>query len=281
MSYFFYDSIDITITLEKYMPHKIKTLVTCTSKSQSTQISAKILANSLKIPLNTTLPVDVFSNLILTDKRLELHIQHEISQKPSILFTDFLEGKAGYRFVNNLTTKQPLAKAVGIKPGFRPDIIDATAGLGQDSFVLACLGCKIVMVERSPIIHALLADGMKRASQSEAIFPIVSENITTICMDSSRYLEIHSNRPHTIYMDPMYPHNPKAALNKKDMRIVRDIVGDDDDSEKLLEVALHCAHNRVVVKRPKRAEAISIPTHPSHTIVMKNSRFDVYMIHHL
>lgn len=263
------------------MPQKIKTLVTCTSESQVIQKSAELLANMLKVPLNTTLQVDVLSNLILTDKRLELHIQHEKSQKPSILFTDFIEGKAGYRFVNNLTTKQPLAKAVGIKPGFRPDVIDATAGLGQDSFVLACLGCKVVMVERSPIIHALLADGIKRASQSKAIHPIVSKNITTICMESSRYLENISNHPHTIYMDPMYPHNPKAALNKKDMRMVRDIVGDDDDSEKLLETALHYAHNRVVVKRPKRAEAISIATNPSHSIVMKNSRFDVYMIHHL
>lgn len=263
------------------MPQKIKTLVTCTSESQILLNSAKRIAIELNVPLNTTLPVDVFSNLILTDKRLELHIKEENSKKSSILFTDFLEGKAGYRFVNNLTTKQPLAKAVGIKPGFRPDIIDATAGLGQDSFVLACLGCKVVMVERSPIIHALLADGIKRASQSETINPIVSENIISLCMDSSKYLEKLSSLPHTVYMDPMYPHNPKTALNKKDMRMVRDIVGDDNDSEKLLEAALACARNRVVVKRPKRAEAINIATKPSHTIVMKNSRFDVYMIHHL
>lgn len=263
------------------MPQTIKILVTCTSNSKILRDSANKIANDLNAPFNTTHAVDGISTLILTDKRLELHIHDENTRKPSVLFTDFLEGKAGYRFVNNLTTKQPLAKAVGIKPGFRPDIIDATAGLGQDSFVLACLGCKVVMVERSPIIHALLTDGMKRAAQSETIFPIVSKNITTVCMDSSIYLKNLSSSPHTVYMDPMYPHNPKAALNKKDMRIVREIVGDDDDSEKLLQNALACAHNRVVVKRPKRAEAIAIATKPSHTIAMKNSRFDVYMIHHL
>ena len=62
---------------------------------------------------------------------------------------------------------QMIAKAVGIKGGIKPQILDATAGLGKDAFVLATLGCEMTLLERSPIIHQLLQDGIERASESD------------------------------------------------------------------------------------------------------------------
>ena len=56
-----------------------------------------------------------------------------------------------------------LAKAVGLKKGACPDVIDCTAGLGRDAFVLASLGCRVVMLERVTVVHALLNDGLAQA----------------------------------------------------------------------------------------------------------------------
>ena len=81
-------------------------------------------------------------------------------------------------------------------------------------------------------------------------------------------------------MDPMYPHRRKSALNSQAMRLLRGIAGDDDDCPSLLEQALAVATNRVVVKRPKGAPTIDGRS-PSHEILMKNSRFDVYLRIHL
>ena len=81
-------------------------------------------------------------------------------------------------------------------------------------------------------------------------------------------------------MDPMYPHRRKSALNSKEMRMLRIIAGDDDDSPALLEAALKVAGNRVVVKRPKGAPGIG-QRPPTHEILMRNSRFDVYLCRHL
>ncbi|MDP2105284.1 MAG: class I SAM-dependent methyltransferase, partial [Desulfobulbaceae bacterium] len=84
-------------------------------------------------------------------------------------------------------------------------------------------------------------------------------------------------RPEVVYLDPMYPHRTKSALVKKEMRILRLLVGDDPDAPKLLAAALACARERVVVKRPIKAEPITGPT-PSMAIIGKTGRFDVYLI---
>ncbi|MGL9773657.1 MAG: class I SAM-dependent methyltransferase [Sodalis sp. (in: enterobacteria)] len=55
-----------------------------------------------------------------------------------------------------------VAKAVGIKGQGLPDVVDATAGLGRDAFVLACLGCRVQMFERHPVMAALLKNGLRR-----------------------------------------------------------------------------------------------------------------------
>ncbi|MGL1932901.1 MAG: class I SAM-dependent methyltransferase [Desulfotalea sp.] len=198
------------------------------------------------------------------------------SSKNNLIYVDFVQGKNGHRYKNNCTTKQPIAKAVGIKSGFRPTIFDATAGLGGDSFVLACLGCVVDMCERSKFLHALLEDGLHRAQKENYLANIVSK-MNLVKGNSQTIIENNKFSYHTIYMDPMYPHKTKSALNKQEMRVIRSLVGDDDDSESLLNCALKKAENRVVVKRPKGAPYISTLS-PSHKIVMKNSRFDVYLV---
>jgi len=238
---------------------------------------AQHLADDLGLPFLPSLS-KTHSGPILayTDDGLQLFQFTDNGALRRLLFVDFVKGKNGFRHRNNLTTKQPLARAMGIKPGFRPAVFDATAGLGSDSFVLACLGCRVSMCERSPILHALLQDGLCRATLHPGTRKIIETGIELLSGDSLHLLQRLNSRFHTVYLDPMYPHRTKSALNKLEMRVIRELVGDDKDCDKLLEAALAAAENRVVVKRPKGAARIPGPR-PSYAVQMKNSRFDIYL----
>ncbi len=205
-----------------------------------------------------------------------LHMPLNAKKSTRLLFVDFVHGKNGFRLAQNCTIKQPIARAVGVKPGFRPTILDGTAGLGADAFVLASLDCEVTMCERSPIIGELLKDGLYRAAMEERTKEIVEKRLRLIQRDTLEYLRQDTSTFHTIYLDPMYPHSNQSALNKQTLRVIRSLVGSDSDGAALLETAREKAINRVVVKRPLRAPLLSDAL-PSHVIEMKNSRFDIYL----
>ncbi len=235
---------------------------------------AEILADTLDLQLLTpaVLQEDI-PLLVYTEKGL--HFQ--LGKNQGILYIDFLSGAQNYRRLHGGGIKQSLARAVGIKPGKRPTVLDVTAGLGKDAFLLATLGCKVRMVERSPILNALLKDALERAASDPLTGEIIENRLTLLEGDSRTiFAELHEKMD-TIYMDPMYPHRNKSALNRLEMRIIRSLVGDDRDAVELLHIALQQAKKRVVVKRPKGAPLIN-SLQPSHVISMKNSRYDVYMI---
>ena len=241
---------------------------------------AKFLAEKIDLPYHHPF-TEATSDLVLLYTENGLHLVKIInsSQVRSLLHVDFVKGRSGYRHSRNLTIRQPLAKAVGIKPGVRPSVFDATAGLGSDAFVLACLGCEVSMCERSTVLYSLLEDGLERARKDKKTSQIVSTRMNLIQGDSQTELLSSSIKFHTIYLDPMYPHRKSSALNRQEMRIIRDLVGDDTDNDILLETALSSAQNRVVVKRPKGAQKLSDrPT--SFVVPMKNSRYDIYLTPH-
>ncbi len=192
---------------------------------------------------------------------------------------DFAGGAAEHRRRFGGGRGQPLARAIGLKGGATPSVLDATAGLGRDAFVLACLGCKVHLLERSPIACALLQDGLKRAGNDPEIGAMVRERMTLSIGDALAFMLQISElaRPEVIYLDPMYPPRSKSAMVKKEMRVFHALIGKDEDAPALLETALKCARKRVVVKRPRLADAIAGPK-PSMTIEGKNTRFDVYLI---
>ena len=123
-----------------------------------------------------------------------------------------------YRFLRDRTIKQPLAKAVGVKRGYRPTVLDGTAGFGEDGFVLASLGCTVTMVERSPIVWALLADAIDRARADDTVAQVFNSHVTLLQADAIDYLASATQVYDTIYLDPMYPSAPGAALNPQRMR---------------------------------------------------------------
>jgi 16S rRNA (guanine1516-N2)-methyltransferase len=208
-----------------------------------------------------------------------LELRQTAPHSPGPVWIDFTSGKTDYRRRHGGGRNQTLVRAVGVKGENPPTILDATAGLGQDSFVLACQGCRVEMMERNPVIAALLEDGLRRAADDPDIGKIVQERMKLVKGDSLTELaKIPTDRhPAVVYLDPMYPHRSKSALVKKEMRILRILVGDDEDSAKLLTSALQVANKRVVVKRPAYAPPLT-GLEPDLVFKTKNNRFDVYLI---
>ena len=168
-----------------------------------------------------------------------------------------------------------IAKAVGVQSGVRPTVLDATAGLGRDAFVLASLGCEMTLIERQPLIAALLEDGLARALRDAEVAPIAAR-MRLLCGNAIGLMQQWQDEaPQVIYLDPMFPHRDKSALVKKEMRLFRPFVGDDLDAPELLAAALELASHRVVVKRPRKAPCIAGPK-PSHALDGKSSRYDIY-----
>jgi 16S rRNA (guanine1516-N2)-methyltransferase len=246
-------------------------------ETMAQQKKAQYLAKQLSLPLATVGDISFSFLLILTEKRLEL--RRNGTNAPGPVYVDFTGGKADYRRRHGGGRKQTLVRAVGLKRGHRPAVLDTTGGLGRDAFVLAGQGCRVTMIEKHPVIAALLADGLQRAAQDPDIGGMVKERLSFTEGDS---LEIllklpADQRPDVVYLDPMYPHRSKGGQVKKEMQVLRALIGKDSDSDKLLAAALKTASKRVVVKRPSYAPPLSGPE-PDMTYKTKKNRFDVYLV---
>jgi len=189
---------------------------------------------------------------------------------------DFVDGAVAHRRKFGGGRGQEIAKAIGLKHGFTPHVLDATAGLGRDGFLLAGLGCQVTLMERMPIVAALLSDGIERAKLNLEIGELITSKMNLIHASSIENMAQLVSQPDVIYLDPMYPHKEKSALVKKEMRVFQSLVGEDLDADDLLEPALALAKYRVVVKRPSYAPPLNNKK-PSTCIKMKKNRFDVYV----
>ncbi len=197
------------------------------------------------------------------------------SGKENPLLVDFAAGAVDHRRKFGGGKGQDIAKAVGLNKGVTPRILDATAGLGRDAFALASLGCQVDMLERSPVVFALLADGLARAQAAANGEVARIANQMTVAYGSVLDGLTPAHLIDVVYLDPMFPERQKSALVKKDMRFFHSVVGDDPDADGLLDAALAMDCARVVVKRPSKAPLLA-NRQPSHQIVGKSIRYDIY-----
>lgn len=212
------------------------------------------------------------------EQGLALYKQDE--PKLGAIRVDFTSGAVDHRRKFGGGKGQAIAKAVGLNKGVTPSVLDATAGLGRDAFVLASLGCKVTLFERHPIVAALLFDGLERAYQHSEIGQWMQQSMRFEHGASQQLfqqlLPQLSTQVDVVYLDPMFPHREKSALVKKEMRVFQTLVGEDNDADSLLQPALQLAKKRVVVKRPSSAPFLAQQT-PSTQIKSKKNRFDVYV----
>jgi len=198
-----------------------------------------------------------------------------MSVKTSQLRLDFAGGAVGFRFRRGSGRDHPLVKAAGFRNDRVPTVVDATAGLGRDAFLLASVGANIVLLERSADVHALLKDALARASAASPDLAEVIARMTLIHGDARDHLP--ELRPDVVIVDPMHPPRQNSALVKQEMRLLSGIVGADEDSHELMQVALASARERVVLKWPLRAQPLLESPKPSHQFSGKTVRYEVFM----
>ena len=230
-----------------------------------------------------TLPEGQFA-LVL--ERSKLSLAYTGRKQPGNICVDFTAGSTQHRRQFGGGKGQMIAKAVGIKGSYKPSVLDLTAGLGQDAFVLACLGCPLSLVERSSIVHALLENGIKRGLQQaddQSLYNIL-QRMDLHNSHGIDFLNALDEAADVIYLDPMFPARDKSAKVKKAMQAFHQIVGEDQDAGELLGQALKKAKYRVVVKRPRIAPALHeqypelVLPDPGLVMAGKSSRYDIYPI---
>lgn len=161
----------------------------------------------------------------------------------------------------------PLAKALGLQKPPYPRVLDATAGLGRDAFLLTALGCELHLTEENPILYALL----------EAALPAYPHFVGRMHLHPGRAeMWMPQLAVDVIYLDPMFPKRQKSALVKKDMQILQSLLGEEDQAGPLLTAALATQVKRVVIKRPAASPKLFCEQ-LTFCVESKTHRFDVYV----
>ena len=170
-------------------------------------------------------------------------------------------------FKRSSIVKELLARAVGVKPGIRPKILDLTGGLLGDTLLFLSFGCEVITLERHPVIAFLIESALKNAHH-----PAVN-CLTFVPMDAETYLA-QKNIPEVVFFDPMFEDANSKALPKKEMRIFRSFVGPDQDALKVFHWARELNPKRLVVKRPRLS--VELGEVPQIKFEGKATRYDVY-----
>lgn len=199
--------------------------------------------------------------------RLHLSVEHLAlcADGFSPLWVDFQDRKWTRRC--QVGKQQGLVKAC--QPQKYRRIIDATAGWGRDAIILASLGADVLMLERHPVMAALLQNGLTRFQPHDQC-----GQLSLIYGQAHDYFKhLDDDYPDVVYIDPMHPARQKSALVKKDMQVLQQLIGPDQDVLSLIELARRCVKHRVVVKWPEHQPAVLKPDASIHG---KTVRFDLY-----
>lgn len=248
-------------------------MISVTADDLRYQAQSRVLAAELGLSYSAQQPVaDATPFLYASDRGLDLRLSGPAAPGP--VQVDFGAGDMRHRRRGG--QNELLGRAVGVGKREQLQVIDATAGLGRDGFVLADLGCQVLMLERSPVAFGLLRDGLERACASgDSWLQEVCSRLRLQWVDSIAYLAERPEPADVIYLDPMFPERQKSARVRKEMWMFQELLGKDLDAEQLLELALQQASYRVVVKRPARAPVLA-GRPPGFTIGGRKVRFDVY-----
>ncbi|MDN5869392.1 MAG: class I SAM-dependent methyltransferase [Nitrococcus sp.] len=185
-------------------------------------------------------------------------------------------GQQAYRADRASARGEAIARACGLARHGSRQVVDATAGLGRDAYILAQLGARVTLIERSPVVFALLEDACERAARRAPTLSSLAR-MRLIAGDAAAWLRTctRKERPQVVYLDPMYPRQIKRAAPRKEMQVLQVLLGVVDTADTLLQVAQQTATERVVVKRPRHAEPLA-GERPDYQIVGRSTRFDVY-----
>lgn len=169
-----------------------------------------------------------------------------------------------------------LVRAARIKNPTAPlTAIDATAGLGEDSLLLAAAGFHVTLYERNPIIFELLYDAWKRAANIPELAEIAArmQILHGDSIDAMKHLEMP---PDVILLDPMFPERQKSALVKKKLQMIQKLEFPCIDEKELIMAAMNAKPKKLIVKRPPKGPYLA-GIKPDHSIAGKAVRFDCFV----
>lgn len=166
-----------------------------------------------------------------------------------------------------------LVKAARIKGAEAPTAVDCTAGLGEDSLLLAAAGFVVTLFERDQTIAALLADALERAAADPRLAEAVGR-MTLVADDSITGLATLPEPPDVVYLDPMFPARTKSAAVKKKFQLLHHLEQPCEEEEALVAAALEAQPRKVVIKRPAKG-ALLAGMKPSYSVAGKAVRYDV------
>ena len=169
-------------------------------------------------------------------------------------------------------SRELLVRAVKVKGIGEPLVVDATAGLGEDSFLLAAAGCRVLLFEYDPVIFALLSDALERAKRDPETAPIASR-MTLFPGDSIPALPALTRHPDVVLLDPMFPERTKSALVKKKFQLLHQLERPCENERALFDAALAAHPKRIVIKRPAKGPYLA-GVKPSYSLSGSAVRFD-------
>ncbi len=242
---------------------------------------AAALASRLQLPLLADGPSSSVDETVQAVVRVEgerLSLQRTGTGVAGPVSVDFGSGSMRHR--RRSGANELLGRAVGVGKKSALRVLDATAGLGRDAFVLCDLGCSVLLCERHPVLAELLSSGMRVAATGDDGW------LSTVCARMQLYPLDARDLPRqvlsaldVIYLDPMYGQQGRRAAPAKEMALLHELLGEPNPGEDaaLLAWALAQAPARVVVKRAPRAPSIG-DVEPSYCIGGKAVRYDVHVL---
>ncbi len=238
-----------------YAEEKFREKAEKLAKKLNTEIKSGMIENELALLYDER-------GLTLTDGALEVR-------------GDFTENRN--RLSENNLRQEFLVKAVKSKNmGENPLVVDATAGLGEDSILLAAAGYRVIMFEYNPVICALLEDAMDRARETDELREVINR-MTLVEGDSTEKMSEINERPEAVFLDPMFPERKKSALVKKKFQLLQRLEKPATDEVRMYDEAVRLKPKKIVIKRPLKGPVLE-GTKPSYSIKGKAIRYDCILL---
>ena len=207
----------------------------------------------------------------LTTQETGLSLQDTQSNFTPIII-DFNQMNLDWKY-RGIGKNHDACKAIGLnklKQNESLTLLDATAGLARDAFIFAKLGASVTMLERHPSLALMIETALEKLSDES-----LKQKLRFIFSDAILYLQSNAISYDVIYLDPMFSDVDKRAKVKKDMQLLHGLIGENNDADALLTLALAKAKKRVVVKRHKMSPFLGNHA-PNYQIIGKSTRYDVY-----
>ena len=154
--------------------------------------------------------------------------------------------------------------------------IDATAGMGEDSFLLAAYGYEVTLYEQNPVVAALLKDALRRAKRNPLLREIAAR-MQLVQGNSMEFLRQGPANAELVYLDPMFPQRQKSGLIGKKLQLIQKLESPCSEEAELFDAALAAQPKKIIVKRPLKAPCLAGRT-PGYSLKGKAIRYDCYVL---